>query len=520
MFEEATTYTALQFFTKMPSANMRIAQAPTGHVPPKVWDEAGQQLAWGHQVYGDRWLLLVDTERALIDRLSNACKRLDDPAITSQIHTGLQTSADHIYFLKYLRPGHYLCSPKGDPKPPSYEVELEDELMRPLMSGPDAKRYREPNTDTWILCPYTFTKNEVELIPVGEMEKTYPLAWKYLMSYKQFLENREAKKDASGEIVYPFRNERWYRLRRQKKLEKIITPKLVVASTVPSMRVCFDHVGRFALNNVRVNGIDAAEGMNPWFLLGVLNTPIIDWIFRRIAKPKDGDWFEANKQFIAPLPIPNATPEQRTTVAKHAQELQRLHTLRQTVLSRIARRLGTVRRRAKHESWLFADVLSPSDREKDAPSSFDTRQRRDWAKNTFEVDLTARLSALSAFLKQGTTFDANLSEDGELCFTADEQSVIDKVFVGTKEREFLLAQWKVVASTFVVAEKGNGKRLSQALRTVATSDNEVLVEQVVAIVDELQACEACIRDEEKKVDDLVSSLFRLRAADKLLIKTR
>jgi hypothetical protein len=251
-----------------------------------------------------------------------------------------------------------------------------------------------------------------------------------------------------------------------------------------------------------------------------LNTSVTDWIFRRIAKPKDAGWFEANKQFIAPLPVPDATSEQRTVVANHARELQRLHTVRQRLLERISRRLGTVRRRTKPDAWLFRDLAAPSIREADAPPGLDIEKRCAWAKTTFEIDLTARLSALATLLKPGTILDASLSEDGELRFTADDQVVVDKIFVDATEGEFLLAQWKTVASTFTMTEKANGKRLSQALRTLASSDDGPLVAQVVVAVDELQACEAAIGLEEKSIDAVVSSLFRLTVAEKALIKVR
>ena len=56
------------------------------------------------------------------------------------------------------------------------------------------------------------------------------------------------------------------------------------------------------LNNVRVNGILTSGATDQMYLLGVLNGPVGDFVFRRIGKPKQGGWYEANKQFIAPLP--------------------------------------------------------------------------------------------------------------------------------------------------------------------------------------------------------------------------
>lgn len=57
-------------------------------------------------------------------------------------------------------------------------------------------------------------------------------------------------------------------------------------------------------NNVRVGGISVPKLEDMWFLLGILNAQVANFAFKRIAKAKDNDYNEVNKQFIAPLPIP------------------------------------------------------------------------------------------------------------------------------------------------------------------------------------------------------------------------
>ena len=102
VFEEATIYTALQFYTKAATSYIRVAQAPHGVVAPDPWEDKATHLAWGAQEFGDRWLLLTGPERALVDRLAATCRRLDDPACTTGIFVGIQTSADAIYHLRRL----------------------------------------------------------------------------------------------------------------------------------------------------------------------------------------------------------------------------------------------------------------------------------------------------------------------------------------------------------------------------------------------------------------------------------
>ncbi len=461
IFEEATTYTALQFFSKAPTEAICVAQAPRGVVPPDPWADARQRLSWGQEGFGDRWLLLTGAERALVDRLSTTCKRLDDPAHTEAIFVGIQTSADWVYHLERLGPGRYRCAPPGRPRPPSYVVEIEDGVMHPLVSGPEAKRYQEPQTNTWLLFPYALAGGRVSLTSMERMEQDYPKAWAYLESHEDILRRREVSRDSQGVEQRPFDDRAWYRFGRNQGLDKQKLPKLVVAQTVPSLRVCFDSEGAFALNNVRVNGILPTEGVCPWFLLGVLNAPVADWVFRRIAKPKDAGWFEANKQFIAPLPVPPATDTQRAAVAAGARDLQRLHTERRNLLAGIARRLGIVRTCARPEPWLFAGLLPATDRDANAPTGLDTAGRRAWARATYETDLQARWDALGSALRPGVALDAELA-DRELRLLVDGVPVLHHIFVQSVEGAFLLAQWKVLASTLSVTERLDGKALCSA----------------------------------------------------------
>lgn len=204
VFEEATTYTALQFFSRAPTAAVRVAQAPTGVVPPDPWADAGRALDWGHVAYSDRWLLLTGEERTLVDRLAATCKRLDDPAHTTNVFVGVQTSADAVYHLRHIGPGRYLCSPGGTPRPLPYEVEIEDAIMRPLVSGAEAKRYVSPVTDVWVLFPYRDGDKGVELIPAAVMATAYPKAWAYLLRFKEILRGREASRGSNSETRRPF----------------------------------------------------------------------------------------------------------------------------------------------------------------------------------------------------------------------------------------------------------------------------------------------------------------------------
>ena len=140
--------------------------------------------------------------------------------------------------------------------------------MKPLISGGEAKRYVEPQTDTYLLFPYKIDSGEVKLINAGIMSASYPKAWAYLNSYCDDLRFREANHDRDGNVTEaPFDDTEWYRFGRHQNLDKQEIQKLIVAQTVPEMRVSFDGAASMYLNNVRVNGIIVSERQDPWFLL-------------------------------------------------------------------------------------------------------------------------------------------------------------------------------------------------------------------------------------------------------------
>ncbi|MGH6835834.1 MAG: hypothetical protein ACREC9_09875 [Methylocella sp.] len=224
------------------------------------------------------------------------------------------------------------------------------------------------------------------------------------------------------------------------------------------MRVCFDDQGEFYLNNVRVNGIIAANDTDPWFILGVMNAPLAEFVFRRIGKVKAGGFYEANRQFIAPLPIPNASPEQASEIARRARNLQSAHTLRRDKLAALAKRMETIRRCSKPEPWLFPDLTSKRDFEAEAPSTLDADGRRAWAAKQYGDALEALHEAIGQRLNSGAVLDAAFA-DGELSFSIEGVTVIDRIFESEAEGTFILAQWKVLATTFSITERTAGKKL-------------------------------------------------------------
>ncbi|HQP37490.1 MAG TPA: Eco57I restriction-modification methylase domain-containing protein, partial [Polyangiaceae bacterium] len=217
VFDEAMTYTALQFYSGSVSREARCVFAPRGAQDLRAapWDNPQARIDVGSLDPAVAWELVTDNEASLIRRLRADCPTLED--VAGRIFQGVITSADSIYHLTRVGPGKYLRWPGAGADP--VEVEIEDELMRPLISGTEARRFHRPATDTFLLFPYRATAERTELRAADDLRARTPKAWAYLQSFEALLRAREGGK---------FDDDQWYRFGRNQNIDKQHLPKLMV----------------------------------------------------------------------------------------------------------------------------------------------------------------------------------------------------------------------------------------------------------------------------------------------------
>jgi hypothetical protein len=499
VFDEAITYTALQFFTGFEQDRIRCVFAPGGKekIAGVDWREVKDAVYYKDLPGEDSWVLMSNDERRLHDKLRKRCKRLDESC--KGIIVGIQTSADHIYHLERIGPNRYRQKPRGNKTP--VDVEIEDAIMHPLVSGPEAKRYQVPNTSTYILFPYEVRNGNVYLFTMKEMESRFPKTWAYLKSYEKVLRSREMGKFDDGQ---------WYRLGRNQNIDKQDIPKLMVPRLVIQLFTAVDETGIFYLDNVDVNGILVNDSTDLFFLAGILNSPTANFIWRRISKPFQNDYRSANKQFIAPLPIPNASDEEKGRVAGMAKKLQELHTKRRDFLLMIDKRLESTQCEDdnRNEGWLWADVKPLTIIKKEAPPELKGKELTDWARSQRESLLAVHLDNINPSLRPGVKLTAAV-EYGELKLMADGVPLIEGIFPGDDEAAFIAAQWRQKTRQTNVTEKFDAKRLTGLLLKLRKTGNPEIMKQVVRIDADIQEFDIEISRAEADMNALTYRLYKL-----------
>ncbi len=317
VFEDATTYTALQFFGATPARGIEVADAGHGDL---------RKLNWYNVSYTglstEAWALVSDREQGVLDTMRAGSVTLADAS--GGIIVGIQTSADAVYHLIKLGPGRYFSGALED------EVEIEDEIAKPLVSGEDAVPFATPPTDKYLIFPYVVSDKESRPYTGREMAKRFKRCWSYLRKNEKRLRGREDGK---------MNHDGWFGYVYPKNLDKQETPKLLVPRLLLNLFASGDPKGVAYLDNVDVGGVLIQKGWNLHYLLALLNSRACNFAWRTTSKPFRGEYRSANKQFIAPLPIPN-TKDQRP-LADLARKLAELHAKRLSASATVHRRFVT-----------------------------------------------------------------------------------------------------------------------------------------------------------------------------------
>jgi len=511
VFEDVTTYTALQVFAKVPTEGVRIALAPAGEGQASDVDWADPGLAVPWEGFDDRaeWLMATGRDRELIERLAGTCPRLDDARLTTHVFQGLITSADDLYHLRKVGDGRYWCTPNPRRRAGAapHEVEIEDAIMRPLVSGTEAKRYESPQTETWLLFPYAHDeRGQMRLIDESTMRSRFPNAWAHFQRWEVPLRARERNAfDAEG----------WWRFGRNQSIDKQDRAKLVVPRIVEHLKCALDQEGDVCLDNVDVGGVLAAPGTDPAFLMACLNAPTADHVFRMIAKPFRGDYRSANKQFIAPLPVPDAPEADRARVAERARALQTGWTRRRDLLAACEARLGVLARARKDERWLWPDLRPAKDLESEAPRALRAAvDRRKWAREQLEEAIALRTEALQARLDTSRRLSARFA-DGELRLLADGAPVLANIFLDDAEGVLVEAYWRwlLLSGTTRDAES-----LAKALRRPPAEADTPAAVQFVARVADLQGQTESLDVLEAEMNEDLFGLYALTPEERALVE--
>lgn len=156
------------------------------------------------------------------------------------------------------------------------------------------------------------------MIPEPEIRKRFPLLYSYLAENKALLSAREKGR---------FRGEGWFQYGRQQNIDLTFLPKILVPDIADRASFALDEGGNYAFTSGY--GITLRPGVqeSPKYVLGLLNSSLLDFYLKRISTTMRGGFFRYFTQFIEQLPIRTIDFSNPADKARHARMVKLVDTM-------------------------------------------------------------------------------------------------------------------------------------------------------------------------------------------------
>jgi hypothetical protein len=305
VFAGATTYTCLLFLDKGGNKRFRYVKARD----LDAWRASGEAIEGeirADKVTEKEWNFVVGPGAPLFERLSEMPVKLGD--VAERVFQGIIPGMDAVYSVELIEEGPEAT--KCYSRALSKEILIECSILRKIASGSQVKPYIIEDDGSRVIYPYEFVEGTCILIAPDKMKRDFPLAYEYFQQTRDLLNKRDR-----GSAKGP----QWYRYIRTQNIGLQAFAKLAVPRLVRRLCAAYDADAEFCLDNVDVGGVLLpAEGLAGYhYLLGLLNSKLLDFYFRNNSVPFRGDFFSANRQYIEQLPIHTINFDDPADVARH-----------------------------------------------------------------------------------------------------------------------------------------------------------------------------------------------------------
>ena len=317
---EVTTYTCILNLNKKKNNFLYFNYInPKEITIPFEWQKMEKS-----NLHSDKWNLMSQTKINLFEKLKKQPFTAKD--IFSKIFTGLQTSADAIYLIEGKIENDIVV---GYSKSLDKIVEIEKELVKPLLKGQDVSKYNPPKNTYFVIFPYFLENGKAKEMSEEEIKSKFPKGYNYLKQNETQLRNRErGKMDKEGWFLYIYPKSL-----SSFEQQKIITPEISLGTNMTFDDGIMYHSTTnysFILKNPSLE--------NYKFYLSVLNSSLMWFYLTNTGYVLRGGYFTFKTKYLFPFPLP-ALPSDTSNFITLADDLLFLNEEFITKKNRFLRRI-------------------------------------------------------------------------------------------------------------------------------------------------------------------------------------
>ncbi|HXA01648.1 MAG TPA: TaqI-like C-terminal specificity domain-containing protein, partial [Cytophagaceae bacterium] len=227
--------------------------------------------------------------------------------VFENISQGVVSVGDDIFLIKGKIIGSKFI---GYSEKAGREIELEAEIMKPLLRGENVRRYAPINHEYYVIYPHFEKEGKTQAYQESELKDKYPLVYNYFLPYKEELIEKK--------IRYKTNPTCWYSLHRSREIslfeqEKIVTPETSLGGNMTIDNCKYYH-------NTQVYSLIKKDKYNfdNKFLVAILNSNLFWFFLKSTGAVLRGGYFRFKTKYLEPFPLPkeNSGEEQRPFIEK------------------------------------------------------------------------------------------------------------------------------------------------------------------------------------------------------------
>lgn len=302
----ASNYTSLMWFTADPNNQFAYYEFSNNFLNNEELEISLSKLSDKdfnfinlEKLTPDPWILTNQDIGKILDKLFKQPQSVK--TVFSKIFQGIATSKDSVYFLEdCVSRGQTIegYSPELDER-----IEIEIELVKPLLRGEQVHRYTKIKTDNYVIFPY-FVEDNLSSRSAHVMEPEYiqkkcPLGWNYFIRCEKTIKSRERNRLA--------KDLNWYKYIYPKNISNFGQPKIITPEISFGTNMTYDFSGEYYHNTKCYSLIKKPEITADYkYYLGILNSRVMWFFLNNTGYVLRGGYFTFKTNYLEPFPLPSS----------------------------------------------------------------------------------------------------------------------------------------------------------------------------------------------------------------------
>ena len=304
VFQDKTTYTSILILSKdenISFSNTEIKNLSEWKI--RDFENIISEKVDTAKLSSDLWFLIPPYLRETYNNILKQSENLEDVIGKDFINNGIQTSANDVLILTPSKEDEKFIY--FEKKNVSYKIEKG--ITKPYYKtdrkkdGIKLNTYRTLIPNAKVIFPYKIIKKKVVFIPISELKKDFPFAYKYLLAHKKRLIERDVQ-------PVPKTDKEWYRLGRSQYLELgAIKEKIIIGVMSSGEKYPIDfsktlHTAGGTAGYCSIYLSDDSE-YSIYYIQAILNSRYVEWLIHLRGEVFRGGYIARGTKVLKKLPI-------------------------------------------------------------------------------------------------------------------------------------------------------------------------------------------------------------------------